>query len=142
MRYIFLLILPLRVAGLSAQTLLFENYSSQQGLSQNSCYSIAQDAEGFMWFGTQDGLNRYDGKEFKRYLPQTAEGKKLPSNYISSLFFSKDENLLWVGTMGGLCFYLPRTRSLATIDEMFPFASRLKTMAIKEINSFVKDEYW
>jgi ligand-binding sensor domain-containing protein len=142
MRYLFPLILLLSVAGLRAQPLLFENYSSQQGLSQNSCYSIAQDADGFMWFGTQDGLNRYDGKEFKPYLPQTAEGKKLPSNYISTLFFSKDENLLWVGTMGGLCLYLPGSRSLAAIEEVFPFALPLKTTAIKAINSFAAGEYW
>jgi len=127
---------------LCGQPLLLENYSSQQGLSQNSCFSIAQDASGYMWFGTQDGLNRYDGREFKVYLPQAPEGKKLPSNYISSLYFSESEKLLWVGTMGGVCLYVPGGDSLAAIDEIFPFAASLKTTAIKKIASFAPGEYW
>ncbi|WP_018630997.1 ligand-binding sensor domain-containing protein [Niabella aurantiaca] len=142
MRAVLLLILLGKVAMACSQPLLFENYSSRHGLSQNSCFSIAQDADGYMWFGTQDGLNRYDGREFKVYLPQTSEGEKLPSNYISSLFFSESENLLWIATMGGVCLYVPAGDSLAAIDELFPFAKPLKTVAVKKITSFTPDEYW
>ncbi|MEO7306518.1 MAG: two-component regulator propeller domain-containing protein, partial [Ferruginibacter sp.] len=127
---------------LHGQKLLFENYSSEQGLSQNSCYSIAQDDDGFMWFGTQDGLNRYDGKQFKVFLPQSQAGKKLPSNYISSLFFDRQKNLLWVGTLLGTCIYIPQRDSLVGIAELFPFAARLEKIPVKKIVSFTANEYW
>jgi len=126
----------------TGQKLLFENYSSEQGLSQNSCYSIAQDDDGFMWFGTQDGLNRYDGKQFRIFLPQNQVGKKLPSNYISSLFFDGQKKLLWVGTLLGTCIYIPQRDSLVSIAELFPFAARLEKIPVKKIVSFKANEYW
>lgn len=122
--------------------LYFENYSSDQGLSQNSCYAIAQDADGFMWFGTQDGLNRYDGKQFRVFLPQNEIGKKLPSNYISSLYFDPHKNLLWVGTIGGICIYDPKRDLLFSITDLFPPASSIKDAPVKKIVSFAENEYW
>jgi ligand-binding sensor domain-containing protein/anti-sigma regulatory factor (Ser/Thr protein kinase) len=127
---------------MNGQPLLFENYSSEQGLSQNSCYTIAQDNDGFMWFGTQDGLNRYDGKQFKIYLPQNEIGKKLPSNYIASLFFDKTKNLLWTGTLFGTCLYEPNRDSLISITSLFPFAAKLEKTPVKKIISFKENEYW
>jgi two-component system sensor histidine kinase ChiS len=47
--------------------LKFEHISSEDGLSQNTVTAIIQDQKGFMWFATQEGLNRYDGYEFKIY---------------------------------------------------------------------------
>ena len=47
--------------------LKFERISLEQGLSQNTIYGILQDRQGFMWFGTQDGLNKFDGYDFKVY---------------------------------------------------------------------------
>ncbi|MCF3110835.1 histidine kinase [Niabella sp. CC-SYL272] len=128
--------------GLVAQQLHFENYTSEQGLSQNSCYSIAQDDLGFMWFGTQDGLNRYDGCSFKVFLPQSAGGMKLPSHYISSLFFDPYKKLLWVGTIRGACIYHSAGDSLIRIGERYPFATSLEAIAIKRIVAFKEDEYW
>jgi ligand-binding sensor domain-containing protein/anti-sigma regulatory factor (Ser/Thr protein kinase) len=136
------MILSFICASVQGQQLLFENYSSEQGLSQNSCYTIAQDAEGFMWFGTQDGLNRYDGKEFRIFLPQNRIGKKLPSNYISSLFFDSSENLLWVGTIRGACIYHPHGDSLVKITELYPYAGLLENVSIKKIVNFRPHEYW
>jgi len=126
----------------SGQPLLFENYTSENGLSQNSCFAISQDGFGFMWFGTQDGLNRYDGRHFKIYSQQNEIGKKLPSNIITSLFYDKDKNLLWVGTVQGACIYHPSGDSLMSIAEFFPLASRLDNLPIKKIISFRKNEYW
>src|SRR4026208_591543 len=119
MRFALLIILIMFSGITKGQQLLFENYTSEQGLSQNSCYTIAQDADGFMWFGTQDGLNRYDGKQFKVFLPQKEIGKKLPSNYISALYFDPHKNLLWVGTIGGVCIYDPKKDKLFSITELF-----------------------
>jgi hypothetical protein len=51
------------------QHIRFERISLEQGLSQGTVYSILQDSKGFMWFATQDGLNKYDGYEFTVYKP-------------------------------------------------------------------------
>lgn len=120
----------------------FDNYTSEKGLSQNSCFAIAQDASGFMWFGTQDGLNRYDGKEFRVYLPQSGRGQHLPSNLISSLFFDQTKNLLWVGTSRGICIYDPRKDSIVNIASQYPFAGGLEDISVKKIIAFTENEYW
>lgn len=127
---------------LHSQQLLFENYSSEQGLSQLSCYTIAQDSDGFMWFGTQDGLNRYDGREFKVYSRQTSTGKKLPSNAIFALYFDTTHQSLWVGTASGLCIYNSEGDSMTRFSDLFPFAADLEKLPVKKIVSFQKNEYW
>ena len=127
---------------LHSQQLLFENYSSEQGLSQLSCITIAQDSDGFMWFGTQDGLNRYDGREFKVYSRQTDAGKKLSSNAIFALYFDTTHQSLWVGTARGLCIYNSQGDSMAKFSDFFPFAADLEKLPIKKIVSFQKNEYW
>ena len=81
MRSVYILLLLLSPIIVFAQNLSFENYTSEQGLSQHNCISIAQDAEGFMWFGTYDGLNRYDGKQFRLFSNNTEKEK----NYRATL---------------------------------------------------------
>ena len=142
MRCATTLFLLLLTTQLLSQPLLFENYTSENGLSQNSCFAISQDRNGFMWFGTQDGLNRYDGKQFKIYSQQNEPGHKLPSNIITSLFYDSVKNLLWVGTVQGACMYSPAGDSLLKVSDFFPLASRLDNVPIKKIISFIKDEYW
>lgn len=78
----------------------FERINIDQGLSQSSINCILQDRRGFMWFGTQDGLNRFDGYTFIVYKRNALDTSTLSSNWITSLF--EDENgLIWIGTQGG-----------------------------------------
>lgn len=142
MRYLLCSILILIAHSLQAQSMLFENYNSDNGLSQNSCYAISQDKYGFMWFGTQDGLDRYDGREFKIYSVQNEIGKKLHSNIITSLFYDTTTDNLWVGSVQGASIYNVAGDSLMTISEFYPVASRLDNIPIKKIISFKKGEYW
>lgn len=124
------------------QSLNFENYSSDHGLSQLSCYALAQDSNGFIWVGTQDGLNRYDGRRFKVYARQNEAGQKLPSNTIFTLYADAATNLLWIGTSAGLCLYNTAGDSLTKLSDFFPFAAALEKLPIKKIISFKKNEYW
>ncbi|HKZ67064.1 MAG TPA: two-component regulator propeller domain-containing protein [Chitinophagaceae bacterium] len=140
--YIWFSFLLFICQSVHSQQLLFENYSSEQGLSQLSCYAIAQDSDGFMWFGTQDGLNRYDGREFKVYSRQTDAGKKLPSNAIFALYFDTTHQSLWVGTASGLGIYHSEGDSMAKFSDFFPFAADLEKLPVKKIVSFQKNEYW
>ncbi len=77
-----------------------EHISAAQGLSQSSIHAILQDSRGFMWFGTLDGLLRYDGYEFVTYEHDPEDPSSLSDNMIEALY-EDQMGLLWVGTSGG-----------------------------------------
>src|SRR5512135_2343428 len=78
----------------------FEHLSSKDGLSQNAGLDIFQDSRGYLWIGSQDGLNRYDGYSFKVYKHDPEDPTSISHNSI--LKITEDENgILWIGTWGG-----------------------------------------
>jgi signal transduction histidine kinase/AmiR/NasT family two-component response regulator/streptogramin lyase len=79
----------------------FENISIEQGLSQSAVFCIFQDSRGFMWFGTEDGLNRYDGYGFAVFKPDPHDPGSLSNNNIWSIF-EDTAGVLWIGTYNGL----------------------------------------
>ena len=85
--------------------LSFESITNDKGLSHNTVYDICQDAQGFMWFATDEGLNRYDGKNIKQYFA-TENDNSLPSNSVRSLVNTTDQQL-FIGTSKGLALYQP-----------------------------------
>jgi len=87
-----------------AQELRFAHLSAENGLSSNSVLAIAQEKNGFLWFGTRSGLNRYDGRRFRLYLQNSKDSTSLSANNIMSLL-SDSDNTLWVGSSGGLDRY-------------------------------------
>ena len=91
-------------------TLRFEHLSVQQGLAQESILSIIQDRDGFMWFGTQSGLSRYDGYRFVNYRSEIGNPRSLSSNWVRVLHLDR-QGRMWLGTDGGLNRYDPATRS-------------------------------
>ena len=88
----------------------FRNISVDKGLSQSSVFAIQQDTLGFIWIGTQDGLNRYDSKGFKVYRPVKNVKSSLQSYYIRSLF-TDHKGQLWVGGNQGISVYNYNTDS-------------------------------
>jgi len=85
------------VYGANAQAYLFETIDIADGLSQNSVITVAKDKYGFMWFGTEDGLNRYDGISFKIFRHDPLDPSSINSNSIISTLIDKNDDL-WVGT--------------------------------------------
>lgn len=81
--------------------ILFENISNKNGLSHSTVFTAIQDSTGYMWFGTQDGLNRYDGYAFTVYRPNDNDPNTPASNYIRSLFLDH-EGILWIGGDKGI----------------------------------------
>ncbi len=86
--------------GADPGPLKFEHLSLQEGLSQSSVYAIAQDSQGFLWFGTQDGLNKYDGYDWTVYRHASDDPDTLSHSVISTLY-QDQEGTLWIGTDGG-----------------------------------------
>ncbi len=79
----------------------FEQISSEQGLSQNTVFTICQDKKGFLWLGTEEGLNRYDGYDIKVYKHKTDDFHSLIDNKVS-VVYEDPAGELWIGTQGGL----------------------------------------
>ena len=89
------------------QKLKFKQYSLTEGLSQSSVLCILQDSKGFMWFGTRDGLNKFDGQKFITYRHNSQDSTSISNSFIRSLI-EDDEGNIWVGTMNGLNKYLAK----------------------------------
>lgn len=91
------------------QNISFGKYTTEDGLSNNRVFCIAQDHLGFLWFGTDNGLNRFDGYNFKVYRNDAENPYSISDNSIRSLFVDK-KGYIWIGTKsGGLNKYDPVT---------------------------------
>jgi signal transduction histidine kinase/streptogramin lyase len=98
-RAALLVIVLAHVSVAYSQQLSFKTYTRGNGLASNYIFSIYQDHQGFMWFGTDRGVTRYDGRTFTNY--SVADG--LSSNLVYSIFQSHD-GAMWFGTyQGGVC---------------------------------------
>ncbi len=98
------LVLVVQSAGLYPQKddVKFEHLF--EGLSQNSVLCVSQDSKGFMWFGTYDGLNRYDGNKIKIYRSEIGNIYSLSNNTVRYIYEDRS-GFIWIGTDGGLNQY-------------------------------------
>lgn len=101
---IILWLLVTSLSDLSGQ-LVFSGYSIADGLSQSVVNCILQDSKGFMWFGTQNGLNRFNGNSFEVFTYRPADTTSLSNNWIYAIAEDREGNL-WIGTKGGLNRYI------------------------------------
>lgn len=96
------------------QDYYFDHYKVENGLSHNTVLSSLQDRHGFLWFGTKDGLNRFDGYTFRLFQNEPSATNGLKGNYIESLHEFLDT--LWVGTDNGLFRYDERLENFSVLD--------------------------
>ncbi|WP_317193722.1 ligand-binding sensor domain-containing protein, partial [Bacteroides thetaiotaomicron] len=102
----FLLVSLFTIPGYALNNYYFTIIGKNKGLSQTDVKAIIQDSNGFMWFGTRNKLNRYDGKSFKIFNCYDQVAQK-QNNNISSLFEDKNKQL-WVGTDKGIFILNPQ----------------------------------
>lgn len=93
----------------------FKKYQVEDGLSHNTVWCALQDSYGFIWLGTSDGLNRYDGRGNKVYRNVLNEKFSLENNFVEALI-EVDKNL-WVGTNSGLYIYDRDTDRFSYFDK-------------------------
>lgn len=103
MRWILsvLILAALSTGAYADRSVFFENLDKDNGLSNMAVSSIVQDSKGFLWFGTQSGLNRYDGYEFKVYKKEPFDTNSLSHDLVQTLFMDEND-ILWIGTYRGL----------------------------------------
>ncbi len=108
MKYLSPILVLILLSSVSAGQPKFKHLDISQGLSQNTINTMCQDSQGFLWIGTQDGLNRYDGYHFKIYRPEGNNPFSINAIDIWSIHQSDADsgNVLWIGThAGGLNIY-------------------------------------
>jgi signal transduction histidine kinase/ligand-binding sensor domain-containing protein/CheY-like chemotaxis protein len=97
-----------QIYGHRSSVLKFQHMTVREGLSFNNVSCILQDRRGFLWFGTFNGLNRYDGCGFKIFLPKEQEPNSLSHHLVESICEDR-QGMIWIATADGLDKYEPQT---------------------------------
>jgi signal transduction histidine kinase/ligand-binding sensor domain-containing protein/DNA-binding response OmpR family regulator len=123
------------VFGVNAsENYYFRHYSNKDGLSHHTVFCSLQDSKGFMWFGTDDGLNRFDGHSFQVFRRDDAGDTNgaLLNDHIAGLF-EDSSGKIWICTSGGVCYYDYET------DSFHPFAPDAQSPAFRA-NQIAEDK--
>ncbi|MCL4707483.1 hypothetical protein KJ068_20190 [bacterium] len=126
-----------RTISAQPQEVRFEFLTIEHGLSNFSINDIIQDGQGFLWFATEDGLNKYDGYDFKIYKADPDDGAALPHSYVIQLYLDRSYSL-WVIAGSRLCRYEPSIDGFQRFEDLFP---KTKPMADKNVAAVCEDRY-
>src|SRR6478609_3176659 len=101
---LFIAVFLVSIAGVAQENIRFERISTNEGLSQADIWSMCEDNFGFLWIGTRDGLNKYDGHSFINYRKNKQDTSSLFFNNISALEVDSIGNI-WIGSVGGISMH-------------------------------------
>ncbi|MBC7829839.1 MAG: histidine kinase [Chitinophagaceae bacterium] len=138
----FLVFLTGLVCRLPAQSpsLYFDKLTNQNGLSNNKVNCILQDARGFIWFGTDDGLNRYDGNNFTIFRNQPGNPFSISGNMIMDLLEDKN-GILWIATSdGGLTKYDYRISPRQQFVQFKHLPADTNSIPVNMLNALLEDQ--
>lgn len=124
-----------------AQEYRFVNIDSHRGLSHNYVTAIYRDKKGFVWIGTESGLNRFDGYSIKIYRNDPADSSSLPNDFIMQLFEAPGGEL-GVVTGSGLCLYNPATETFSTDIRFLGNSSPLNPADVTNIVRDNAGNFW
>jgi len=132
-KFIFVALFFVSFGSFFAQQLRFRHISSEDGLSANYVSSIFQDSKGFIWFGTQDGLNKYDGYQIKIFKNDPTSIHSLSSSEITYVTQLAD-SLMLIGTREGLNSFNPVTETFTRMNSVSELGDKINI-----VTSFDKD---
>lgn len=118
-----------------AYSSIFRTFEVGSGLSHNSVWAVMCDSQGFMWFGTNDGLNRFDGSQFKVYRKTSGKSHSLGNNFVHCLY-EDSKHRMFVGTKEGLYLY---NRSKDNFDHILLDKANYKSNDLTSIYSIKED---
>lgn len=124
-----------------SETFKVDHITVEEGLSQSTVYSITKDAYGFLWFGTRDGLNRYDSRSLKVYKNIEGDPTSLSGNNIHC-FFTDVKNHLWIGTNEGISIYNPERDNFTQIKNDPKIKSSLSGNHVTSIIQALDGTVW
>jgi ligand-binding sensor domain-containing protein/signal transduction histidine kinase len=149
-RYLLLIslawLVPLRAGAVDSAAFwerlsdpVFERFGREDGLPHDVILAIAQDRVGFLWFGTTGGLVRFDGHQFRHFLPEPGNVHSLPDSYVTALVPDPDGGL-WIGTNSGdIARYDPLT------EQFMPLPGRQRELGAPSVHTLVRsgaDTLW
>lgn len=141
---VYLVILMYLVSVISSfgqeYPLSFQRVNTKDGLSSNTIYTVYRDSYGFLWLGTEDGLNRYDGRKYKVYRYDANDEQGLKVNHISALC-EDNQGRIWIGTTGGGLNYYDRNLDKIIAYDKTP-DDRWLSAAITSIENDYKGNIW
>ncbi len=123
----------------------FERIPVEQGLSHAKVFCILQDSNGFMWFGTEDGLNKYDGYKFTVYRHDPADSSTLSSNTIRDIY-EDQSGTLWIATQsGGINRFNPETERFTRYTHNRKNPTSIRSNGTDRITSYMygdREIFW
>lgn len=125
----------------ASSELRFRHLTLEDGLSQSTVNSIVQDAAGFLWFGTQNGLNRYDSQRMESFLADTSDPKALQDGYIHDLLAEPNGDL-WIATSRGLTRWRQDLGHFETLRHRPEDPSSLPSQQIRVLHRDSQGDLW
>lgn len=132
---------PLTQLSAEKPDFIFENISIEKGLSSRMVYCIIQDSQGFIWIGTDDGLNRYDGYSFRIFKQDPDNRNSISNSNINCCYRTKD-NSLWFGTDKGLNRFNPEDETFSRPAPTNDIHAELATQRIRVIYEDRDENLW
>jgi ligand-binding sensor domain-containing protein len=143
MRFLIWVVLLLQALSVFAQSehYNFSKLDTYTGLSNNQVNAILKDQDGFLWFGTMSGLNRYDGYSYRVFRKNYNDSSSLLDNSILSLY-ELPGGKMWVSTMGGVCIYNSSTEKFDADNNGYLQSLGLPSGALRNIVKGNNGRYW
>jgi len=116
------------------QNFIFKHITTNEGLSSGNVWSIIQDSRGYFWFGTEDGLNKYDAYKFTTYRNDPKDSTSISGNWIYSVV--EDSNALWICTRNGLNRYSYKSDNF---KRYFNIENDSNSISNSSLNNVIKD---
>ena len=141
-RYLWLVFFVISPIPLSAQkNPTFRHVSIDQGLSNSSVLSIVQDQDGYMWFGTRHGVNRYNGHSIRSFFPSPGDLNNISSSYVRTMYCDS-KGMIWMGSTGGICRYNPQNRQTTIFTSKSPNSHKITHDVINKVVEDKKENIW